>query len=309
MNIALLYASWRNEGEEHSWPMAVHQEFLNRGHQVVDYNLYHANGQLHPKRKIRFYSDEGLNSMYSDIRSGLFNPDIIMQFDYGQHNSAILDKKFYPSAKWILEAGDDPQAFRANISKAGKFDLVLTPHLPCVEQYQKYGINAKWWTQSCDIDYLDQVTDVPIIFGAVSTCGPRGNGLTEKVKEALGNDFVYDRYYYNKDHTRRLKSGKIVFHHSQYGEIGRRVMEGMGCKKLVICDRLQKEVGLDSIFEENKEIVFYDSADDAIEKIKYYLSHDEERESIAEAGFNKVMQNHSVKARVDQLEQFIGNLS
>lgn len=305
MRISMLYASWRNEGEEHSWPMAVHNEFLRQGHDVRDYNLYHANGKLHPKRKIRYYSDEGLNMMYADIRNQQFVPDMIFQLDYGQYHSQILDKKYFSSAVWVSESGDDPQALRSNFAKAHKFDLVLTPHLPCISFYQQYNINAHWWTQSCDIDYLNAVQDVPIEFDAVSTCGPRGNGLTEAIKKELGDHFVYDRYYYNKDHTRRLKSGKMIFHHSQFKEIGRRIMEGMGCKKLVITDRLPNEVGLNELFVDGQDIIYYDNAQDAIDKINYYAAHDDEREEIALNGYNKVIANHTVAKRVDQLLAYV----
>jgi glycosyl transferase family 1 len=199
--------------------------------------------------------------------------------------------------------GDDPQAGKYNFPKANRFDLVLTPHLPYIDLYKQYGANARWWTQACDIDYLNQVQDVPIVYQCGSTCGPRGNGLTERVKEALGDQFIYDRYYYNKDHTRRLKSFRMIFHHSQYQEIGRRIMEGTGCGKLVICDRLPENTGLSKLFTEGEEIVYFDSADDCIDKIKYYASNDEERERIALNGYNKVMANHTVKNRVDQLLQ------
>ncbi len=42
------------------------------------------------------------------------------------------------------------------------------------------------------------------------------------------------------------------------------------------------------IFQPDKEAVFYDSIEDAIEKVEYYLRHDEERERIARAGFARV---------------------
>jgi hypothetical protein len=104
LKIAMLYASWRAEGEEHSWPMAVHYELQRLGHEVRDYNLYHANGALNPKSRVRHYSDEGLNTMYAEIRQG-WKPDIIFQMDYGQHHSKLLDKRLHPDSVWVLECG------------------------------------------------------------------------------------------------------------------------------------------------------------------------------------------------------------
>jgi hypothetical protein len=281
--------------------MAIHKELLKQGHEVRHYNLYHADGQLNAKTNLRHYSDEGLNKMLTDIKRKNFVPDVVFQLDYGQHHSPNLDKTHFDNAVWVLEAGDDPQNFRLNSAKANKFNLVLSPHLPCIKWYH----NAKWWTQACDIDYLNEVENQPIQFDAVSTCGYRGNGLTEELKKELGDRFVYDRFYYNKDHTRRLKSGKMVFHCSQYKEIGRRIMEGMGCGKLVITDRLPQECGLDALFKDGEEIIYYDNAKDAIDKINYFASHNQEREEIALNGYKKVMENHTVPVRIKELLQHI----
>jgi glycosyltransferase involved in cell wall biosynthesis len=57
---------------------------------------------------------------------------------------------------------------------------------------------------------------------------------------------------------------------------------------MLLCDK----AGLNAherIFEPGKEAVFYDSIEDAVEKIEYYLKHDEEREKIARAGFARVL--------------------
>lgn len=56
---------------------------------------------------------------------------------------------------------------------------------------------------------------------------------------------------------------------------------------MLLCDK----AGLNAhqqIFEPDREAVFYDSIEDAIDKIAYYLQHDEERERIARAGFARV---------------------
>ncbi len=41
-----------------------------------------------------------------------------------------------------------------------------------------------------------------------------------------------------KEHTEFLNSGLIVIQNSRWGEITRRIFEGMACGKLVITDRL-----------------------------------------------------------------------
>lgn len=56
-----------------------------------------------------------------------------------------------------------------------------------------------------------------------------------------------------------------------------------------ICDC--KDV-LSEVFEPGKEIIGYDTIDEAIELIKYYLENDEERKKIAAAGFRRAIKNY-----------------
>ncbi len=55
------------------------------------------------------------------------------------------------------------------------------------------------------------------------------------------------------------------------------------------------------IFQPDKEAVFYDSVKDAAEKIRYYLAHDEEREAIARAGFDRVHRDYDGERCLKQL--------
>lgn len=55
-----------------------------------------------------------------------------------------------------------------------------------------------------------------------------------------------------------------------------------------------------SMFQEDKEIVFYKNKEEFVQNIKYYLSHKEERQEIAEAGYKRLMQDgHEVKDRIE----------
>jgi len=56
------------------------------------------------------------------------------------------------------------------------------------------------------------------------------------------------------------------------------------------------------LFEENKEIVTYNTLDEAIEKSNYLLSNDIERRNIAKAGQRKTLTEHSVYKRAEQMD-------
>jgi len=82
----------------------------------------------------------------------------------------------------------------------------------------------------------------------------------------------------------------------------------MACGKMVITDRLPEVTLMQTLFVDGQDIVYYDTAEDAIDKIRYYASHDEEREKIAASGYAKVMAEHTVAKRVDLFEESIKSL-
>ena len=101
------------------------------------------------------------------------------------------------------------------------------------------------------------------------------------------------------DHATFLNSGKMVIQNSRWGEVIRRIFEGMACGKMVLCDRLEKSKKLDELFVDGEDIVYYDDMVDCINKMNEYSSDDKERERIAKNGYQKVLKNHTQVQRVD----------
>lgn len=58
------------------------------------------------------------------------------------------------------------------------------------------------------------------------------------------------------------------------------------------------QADFDDCYVANEDYVFYDSSEDMMSKIEYYLSHDKERNEIAENGFEKTLREHSFRDRV-----------
>ena len=79
------------------------------------------------------------------------------------------------------------------------------------------------------------------------------------------------------------------------------LFEGMLANRMVIADRPDKNTQIEQIFVEGKDIVYFDSLDDLIEKINYYTVNEDKRLEIAYAGFNKVSKYHTATARVRSL--------
>jgi spore maturation protein CgeB len=95
----------------------------------------------------------------------------------------------------------------------------------------------------------------------------------------------------------RTKIGINVHNRGDYTVGGYRMFELPANGVMQICDGGEF---LETFFDVGTEVVGYRSADDLIDKIRYYLIHEEERLAIARAGYRRVMQDHRVSLRLRQ---------
>jgi hypothetical protein len=90
--------------------------------------------------------------------------------------------------------------------------------------------------------------------------------------------------------------------HRTTGPINRRMFQLAAHGVMQLCDN---KTGLGQIFEVGKEVVGFDTIDEAIELTKYYLEHDSEREAIARAGYERFWKDYHAEANwaclLDQL--------
>jgi len=64
--------------------------------------------------------------------------------------------------------------------------------------------------------------------------------------------------------------------------------------------------GLEHCYEIGKEIVIFSGIDDLIEKIKYYLKHEAEREKIANTGYQRTLTDHTYQKRFREIFKRVG---
>ncbi len=134
--------------------------------------------------------------------------------------------------------------------------------------------NLHLFTQS----KTSEITDRVIIHGGV-------NSLTEM-------PFVFRQSKINLNITMRpISSG-----------LSQRVWDVLGCKGFLLTN-YQPEI--DMFFKDGEHLVTYKSYDELIEKINYYLKHEDERRRIADNGFYIVNENGSVLNRVIEMLKII----
>ena len=77
-----------------------------------------------------------------------------------------------------------------------------------------------------------------------------------------------------------------------------RVMDILGCGGFVLSN-YQPELA--EFFKEDEEIVLFRSLEECLDKIDYYLSHEDKRAQIARAGFDAVKKNFDYKTGLSKL--------
>ena len=294
-NVAFIFAH-RNT-DVWSTPLSVVNEFKRLGYNTSIYSLFDVYDN---------YVDSDISLLIEHNNSGKFCPDLVIYMDWGRFDSPLLDKKHIPTAFWVMESGDDPQNFERNSTKSDKFDLILTPAYDSYTKYVNKGNNALWWTHFADntihnpYNGFTPFDDLPKVR---STRGPGGSHLMDHLSTIMPDKFINKNGFTGQEYGDFLNSGFIVFQHSRWQEITRRVFEGMACKKLVITDKLPEHTRISELFTEDEDIVYYTNVSDCISKINYYLSEEgkEKALKIAENGFNKVINNHTQIQRVESI--------
>ena len=81
-----------------------------------------------------------------------------------------------------------------------------------------------------------------------------------------------------------------------------RMYTAAGCGAFYMC---QHVAGIEDVLTPGREIVTFRSDDEMIDMIRYYLSRDEERRGISEAGKLRVLTDHTYEVRAKQMIEIV----
>lgn len=101
------------------------------------------------------------------------------------------------------------------------------------------------------------------------------------------------------DVLQRSKIGLDI--QEDWSPIAHRMMEYAACGSMVIT-RERREVW--ELFK-GGEVVTYVNLHDLQRKLRFYLTNDQEREAVANAGYSRVTGDHTISKRVDSLSKFV----
>lgn len=241
-----------------------------------------------------------------------------------------------------LRTSDGPMsAYDRDFAYLHAYDLILyhspaySPDMGMAEKLRYCGAKTiEFWplalfdacfdkSKSPDAPFA-RARDIDIIF--IGTQHLNKLPLLAKVKKAFGRRFklygitsvrknVYFNLRYNartwvravpfEDYVplyQRAKIGINVHNRGKYTVGGYRLFELPGNGVMQISDGGEY---LNKFFEVGSEIAGYETADELIDKLHYYLTHDEERQAIALRGYQRAMVEHRFAGRMRQLGELI----
>lgn len=102
---------------------------------------------------------------------------------------------------------------------------------------------------------------------------------------------------------REMYSSAQVLFNRRRAQIKGRIFEVPGCGGFLLTSSADR---LDQYYRVGEEIGVFEGPDDLIDKIRYYLRHDEERERIRLAGYERTLKDHTFEQRFRQLFRSMG---
>ncbi|HEV7765497.1 MAG TPA: glycosyltransferase [Thermoanaerobaculia bacterium] len=104
----------------------------------------------------------------------------------------------------------------------------------------------------------------------------------------------------------RLRDSRVTLNThidiSRHNASNMRLFEATGVGACLLTDRKDN---LRELFEPDAEVVTYDSVAECVEKVRYLLSHDNERAAIAAAGQRRTLRDHTFAQRGQQLDAIL----
>jgi spore maturation protein CgeB len=318
--------TYGNPQREYSYEyFNFYQSLKQMGHEV---ELFDYMGELQALGK------EGMNLKLL-ARAREWQPTVTLFSLYTDQFDASVVEQMRQYTKTLCFFHDDTWRVEYSRQWAKHFDFFTTPDLHGEMKYREIGLhNAIHFPFGCNEQIFCKM-DVPKVYDVSFVGGwhPYREWLIERIKKAginvkvagfrwpdgeidqegmvklfnesrinlnLSNSASWDARYLAsgpRAFINRLRSKKNV------EQMKARMFEVNGCGSFQLSYFVE---GLAACYDIDREIGVYADADDLIEKVKFYLTHSELRESIAQAGYERTLDEHTFAKRFNNVFHRMG---
>jgi hypothetical protein len=112
-----------------------------------------------------------------------------------------------------------------------------------------------------------------------------------------------DIFVIGEDMVDTINSYKIHFNRNMADDVNYRTFETLGCKTMLLTNKTEN---LDRLFKIGEHLDVYETKEDLLEKIDFYLKNESIREEMNEKGYEHVRKNHTFVNRAKEIIEIIG---
>lgn len=188
-----------------------------------------------------------------------------------------------------------------NLCKLLKIDILLNSTESYIPSYKGLVKKSYWFPNSYPDDLIQSLNIEKTV--DVGFCGNiinRGHVINSLDKYGIKKDI----FVIGDDMVNAINSYKIHLNCNISNDINYRTFETTGCGTMLLTNYTP---GLEKLFDIGKEIVVYNNLAELDEKVKYYLENEEERKTIANAGYERSKRDHTYYERSKTLIEIIKN--
>jgi len=258
-----------------------------------------------------------------------YKPDIIYNMAMETIGSKFF-RKIKAKQKNIKIIGQHAAPITPSMNDLSAYDLILSSLPNYALHFKKNGVNSEYFKLGFESELIlpilktRSIKNDVVFIGGIGGPHSRGTmaleGVAKEIPQfkvwSLGientdkSSFLYKRYQggplFGKEMFEEIYNSKIVINrHIDIAESyanNMRLYESTGVGTLLITDQKNN---LSDIFKIGEEIETYNSKEELIEKIKFYLKNEPSRTQIARAGQERTLKDHTYRKRMQELIEII----
>lgn len=212
-----------------------------------------------------------------------------------------------PTATW----SDFIPGCQEGLAALRLFDVVFASQRDSVELLRAAGLKHVEWMPFGFDDSLGNHPDLPKEFDVAFIGSLREPATAERRKAVLDaiepicrmNDFR--RPCFGPDVVNTYNRARMVVNVPVPGGFNMRTFEAMGAGAMLLTEDVGN--GQNELFKEGEHLVVYRSISDLVEKVKFYMSHEEERAWIARNGMECVLKFHTYRHRAHAVADLLAS--
>lgn len=286
------------------------------------------NNMLHFNRRDNYfkYGRKKMNEMLLDLIKRE-KPDYIftwLTWDEFYIETLMKINEISPNTKTVAIFGDDTIQFE-DFSRyyALLFNYVFTTLKSYQGKYKQEGLNDAYFTSLTDaVAFRPIKSQKKYDVTFVGSQKLDKSGRYELVKHLIDNGISVKVFGFGWENHPELKENyggalesedvvkvineskiNLCLSKDNFGrpQMKAKIFEVGACKSFALCEHAPD---YENYFKEGKEIVYFKDKHELLEKVKYYLSHEKEREKLASGSYKRVIDDYALET---ELRKFILN--